>query len=301
MQSLHSQLWQCTWSLKRNNGFIFTQPLIFRIGPIENVFNYKINKNWDLNSGWFWPLFCIEIQHYFNRERGKNASKAIKTSIGLVTKKMANGFDSMLLEHLLTPAQAYKIHTIVQSGVKIIAVIFHLGERNSFVMRGHPQCGSFKIVCVYVMCVYSPAFVIHFQCKYFVTILRDFFRGRRKMKESFFGGFVIVFSGYSLCARKKFFLIYIPVIHILYTNVFMPASATSNLLSRPKEIFFFIAAAFFFSYSIYFRGGGLEVEESLTSKKIRVSEWISVLLAYYKSEKYTLIFFGQFWAGLCFP
>ena len=27
----------------------------------------------------------------------------------------------MLLEHLLTPAQAYKIHTIVQSGVKIIA------------------------------------------------------------------------------------------------------------------------------------------------------------------------------------
>lgn len=75
------------------------------------------------------------------------------------------------------------------------------------------------------------------------------------MKESFFGGFVIVFSGYSLCARKKFFLIYIPVIHILYTNVFMPASATSNLLSRPKEIFFFIAAAFFF-HIVYILGEG---------------------------------------------
>ena len=34
----------------------------------------------------------------------------------------------MLLEHLLTPAQAYKIHTIVQSGVKFIdtAIYFFL-------------------------------------------------------------------------------------------------------------------------------------------------------------------------------
>jgi hypothetical protein len=58
----------------------------------------------------------------------------------------------MLLEHLLTPAQAYKIHTIVQSGVKIIApswilkIVVHGSNAHLVIILGGSQGGTCLIL-----------------------------------------------------------------------------------------------------------------------------------------------------------
>ena len=107
----------------------------------------------------------------------------------------------MLLEHLLTPAQAYKIHTIVQSGVKIIAPSWIL-----------------KIMCSYTW-LQSHLFA------HIVVI---------KVKREFRGIFLdaTIFS-------KKFFVAYVHFTGFTYILAFFSElSIFYSITPRDREIFF---------------------------------------------------------------
>ena len=151
--------------------------LVLEVAWFQNIQKPKLNS--------VWSVICDSLRRF-----------RIKTSFVIFV---------MLLEHLLTPAQAYKIHTIVQSGVKIIAPSWIL-----------------KIMCSYTW-LQSHLFA------HIVVI---------KVKREFRGIFLdaTIFS-------KKFFVAYVHFTSFTYILAFFSELSIFTQLHREIERSFFKTAA----------------------------------------------------------